>query len=124
MCTMAALYSNNIILCFPADVADKQVRLDMFEFVTGTIEQTAALVTGVLYELAHNQNIQNNLREHLDSELDEHQQQVTIDQLDRLPYLENVLKGRQDNIMWYRDYIRHCKYLIVSARCYYGQRID
>nr|UOW66139.1 cytochrome P450 6UN1 [Rhopalosiphum padi] len=75
-----------------ADVADKQVRLDMFEFVTGTIEQTAALVTGVLYELAHNQNIQNNLREHLDSELDEHQQQVTIDQLDRLPYLENVLK--------------------------------
>ncbi|XP_025205656.1 cytochrome P450 6a8-like [Melanaphis sacchari] len=75
-----------------ADVADKQVRLDMFKFVTGTIEQTAALVTGVLYELANNQSIQNHLREHLDSELDEHQQQVTIDQLDRLPYLENVLK--------------------------------
>jgi len=75
-----------------SDVADKQVRLDMFEFVTGTIEQTAAVVTGVLYELALNKNIQNHLREHLDSELDEHQQQVTIDQLDRLPYLENVLK--------------------------------
>lgn len=100
MCTMVVLYSN-IILCFPADVADKQVRLDMFEFVTGTIEQTAALVTGVLYELAHNQNIQNHLREHLDSELEEHQQQVTIDQLDRLPYLENVLKGMQYNF-WYR----------------------
>nr|AWD92942.1 CYP3323A1 [Aphis gossypii] len=85
---MAAANSDKI----DADVADKQVRLDMFEFVTGTIEQTAALVTGVLYELARNQNIQNHLREHLDSELDEHQQQVTIDQLDRLPYLENVLK--------------------------------
>jgi len=88
-----------IILCFLADVADKQVRLDMFKFVTGTIEQTAALVTGVLYELARNQNIQNHLREHLDSELDEHQQQVKIDQLDRLPYLENLLKGRQYNFL-------------------------
>ncbi|XP_022163875.1 cytochrome P450 6k1-like [Myzus persicae] len=75
-----------------ADVADKQVRLDMFEFVTGTIEQTAALVTGALYELANDQDIQNHLREHLDGVLSEHQEQVTIDQLDRLPYLDNVLK--------------------------------
>ncbi|CAI6350711.1 unnamed protein product [Macrosiphum euphorbiae] len=48
---MVVLYSN-VLLYFPADVADKQVRLDMFEFVSGTIEQTAALVTGALYELA------------------------------------------------------------------------
>jgi len=88
---------SNIILYFPADVADKQVRLDMFEFVTGTIEQTATLVTGALYELARDKNIQNHLREHLDGVLSEHQQQVTIDQLDRLPFLDNVLKGRQDN---------------------------
>jgi len=65
--------------------------------MTGTIEQTAALVTGALYELARDQNIQNHLREHLDSVLDEQQEQVTIDQLDRLPYLENVLKGKQYN---------------------------
>jgi len=93
---MVVLYSN-VILYFAADNADKQVRLDMFKFVTGTIEQTAALVTGALYELARDQNIQNHLREHLDSVLDEHQEQVTIDQLDRLPYLENVLKGKRDN---------------------------
>eukprot|EP00102_Acyrthosiphon_pisum_P011687 XP_008180507.1 PREDICTED: uncharacterized protein LOC100574879 [Acyrthosiphon pisum] len=75
-----------------ADVADKQVRLDMFEFVTGTIEQTAALVTGALYELARDQNIQNHLREHLDSVLDEHQEQVTIDQLDRVTVLGKRVK--------------------------------
>lgn len=78
----------------PTDVADKQVRLDMFEFVTGTIEPTAELVTAALYELACDKEIQNRLREHLDSELDEHQQQVTIDQLDRLYYLENILRGK------------------------------
>lgn len=66
----------------------------MFEFVTGTIEPTAVLVTAALYELARDNEIQNRLRDHLDSVLDEHQQQVTIDQLDRLNYLENVLRGK------------------------------
>lgn len=70
------------------------MRLDMFEFITGAIEPTAVLVTAALYELARDKEIQNRLREHLDSELDEHQQQVTIDQLNRLTYLENVLRGK------------------------------
>lgn len=83
---------------FSADVADKQVRLDMFEFVKGAIEPTAALVTAALYELARDQNIQNRLREHLDSELDEHQTHFTINQLDRLSYLENVLRGKTNLI--------------------------
>lgn len=74
------------------DFVDQQVRLDMFEFVTGTIEPTAALVTAVLYELAHDQNIQNQLREHLDHELGDEHSQITIDQLDRMIYLENVLR--------------------------------
>lgn len=65
----------------------------MFEFVTGAIEPTAALVTAVLYELARDQKIQNLLREKLDAELSDIHQQITIDQLDRLPYLENVLRG-------------------------------
>lgn len=82
------------IIFFPTDVADKQVRLDMFEFVTGAIEPTAALVTAALYELARDQNIQNQLRKHLDNELDEHQTHFTINQLDRLSYLENVLRGK------------------------------
>lgn len=66
----------------------------MFEFVTGAIEPTATLVTAVLYELACDQNIQDRLRKHLGSELDEHQQRITIDQLDRLHYLENVIRGK------------------------------
>jgi len=66
----------------------------MFEFVTGTIEPTAALVTAVLYELARDQNTQNKLREHLDHELDDEYQQITIDQLNRMIYLENVLRGK------------------------------
>lgn len=79
---------------FFTDVTDKQVRLDMFEFVTSAIEPTAALVTAALYELSRDQNIQDKLREHLDSVMDKHQQRITMDQLDRLPYLENVLKGK------------------------------
>jgi len=66
----------------------------MFEFVTGTIEQTAAIVTAVLYELAYDQNIQNRLREHLDCEMGDEHQQITIDQLERMTYLENVLRGK------------------------------
>lgn len=66
----------------------------MFEFVKGAIEPTAALVTAALYELACDQNIQNRLRDHLDNELDEHQTHFTINQLDRLSYLENVLRGK------------------------------
>lgn len=91
----------------------------MFEFVKGTIEQTAALVTGALYELACDKNIQNHLREHLDGVLSEHQKQITIDQLDRLPYLENVLKGRKDNnyMAELRCTIRiRYKYLIMPTR--------
>lgn len=79
---------------FVKDVADKQVRLDMFEFVTGAIESTAALVTAALYELSRDETIQNRLREHLDSVLDKHQQKITQDQLDRLSYLDDVLKGK------------------------------
>ncbi|VVC38578.1 Cytochrome P450,Cytochrome P450, E-class, group I [Cinara cedri] len=75
-----------------SDVNSKRVRSNMFEFVTGSIEPTAALVTATLYELALDQNLQNRLRKHLDGVLDEHQQQITIDQLDRLSYLENVLR--------------------------------
>ena len=74
----------------------------MFEFVTGTIEPTATLVTAALYELAHDKTIQNRLRECLDSELEEHQKQITIDQLDRLTYLENVLRG---NNMCFKCYL-------------------
>lgn len=80
--------------CF-ADVAAKQVRLDMFEFVVNAIEPTAKLVTAALYELARDQNVQKRLREHLDNELGKHQQQITIDQLDRLSYLESVLRGKK-----------------------------
>lgn len=83
-----------IFHCFPTDFVDQQVRLDMFEFVTGTIEQTAAIVTAVLYELAYDQNIQNRLREHLDCEMGDEHQQITIDQLERMTYLENVLRGK------------------------------
>lgn len=68
----------------------------MFEFVTGTIEPTAALVTAVLYELAHDKNTQNRLREHLDHDLGDEHQPITIDQLDQMSYLENVLKGNSD----------------------------
>uniref|UniRef100_A0A2S2R5A9 Cytochrome p450 n=1 Tax=Sipha flava TaxID=143950 RepID=A0A2S2R5A9_9HEMI len=75
-----------------SDVTDKQVRQDMFEFITGAIEPTAALVTAALYVLSRDQNIQDKLREHLDVVLDKHQQRITIDQLDRLTYLENVLE--------------------------------
>jgi cytochrome P450 len=66
----------------------------MFEFITGAIEPTAALVTAALYVLSRDQNIQDKLREHLDVVLDKHQQRITIDQLDRLTYLENVLEGK------------------------------
>lgn len=66
----------------------------MFEFVTGAIEPTATVVTAALYELARDQNLQNRLREHLDGVLDEHQQQIAMDQLDRLSFLENVLRGK------------------------------
>lgn len=66
----------------------------MFEFVTAAIEPTAALVTAALYELSRDQIVQDRLREHLDSVLDKHQQKITMDQLDRLTYLENVLKGK------------------------------
>lgn len=66
----------------------------MFEFVTAAVEPTAALVTAALYELSHDQIVQDRLREHLDSVLDKHQQKITMDQLDRLTYLENVLKGK------------------------------
>lgn len=66
----------------------------MYKFVTGAIEPTAALVTAALYELARDQNVQNKLRQHLDGVLDEHQQQITLGQLDRLSYLENVLRGK------------------------------
>lgn len=79
---------------FLTESADKQVRLDMFEFVSGSIEPTATLVTATLYELACNLDIQKHLREHLDSEIEEYQQQITIDQLDRIPYLENVIRGK------------------------------
>lgn len=66
----------------------------MFEFVTNAIEPTATLVTAALYELARDQNLQNILREHLDGVLNEHQQQITIDQLNKLSYLDNLLKGK------------------------------
>lgn len=66
----------------------------MFKFVTGAIEPTATLVTAALYELARDRNLQDRLREHLDSELGELEQKITIDQLDRLSYLENILRGK------------------------------
>lgn len=69
----------------------------MFEFVAGAVEPTAALVTAALYELARDRDVQQRLRNHLDGALDEHQRQFTVDQLDRLSYLENVLEGTHRN---------------------------
>lgn len=66
----------------------------MFEFVSSAIESTATLVSAALYELACDPDVQNCLRKHLDNELNEHQRHITIDQLGRLHYLENVMKGK------------------------------
>ncbi|XP_050423629.1 cytochrome P450 6a8-like [Adelges cooleyi] len=82
------------ILCKAAntETVDFEVRSDLFTFVTCAIESTANLVTAALYELSRDHQTQSLLREHLDSVLDEHSTSITVEQMDRVPYLENVIR--------------------------------
>ncbi|XP_050522629.1 probable cytochrome P450 6a18 [Daktulosphaira vitifoliae] len=90
-----ALSANCIktMLCKAAniDIVDDEIRMDMFTFVTKAIEPTAALVTATLYELSQNSRIQSQLRNQLDEVLDEDLNNLTIEQLDRIPYLDSVI---------------------------------
>ncbi|XP_024883867.1 cytochrome P450 6A1-like [Temnothorax curvispinosus] len=74
------------------DLTDSLIAAQAFVFFAAGFETSSATISNVLYELALNQKIQDNLREEIDEMYAKHGRDLTYDNIKKMDYLDKVFK--------------------------------